>query len=279
VATVRRVSFELVGADGGPLRGDARTAGPGRPAVVICHGFKGFKDWGMFPPLADRLARAGFSTIAFNFSGSGVGPQGDFSEPDRFAHDTYTRQLKDLSSVLQALTEARVVPGLGVPSRLGLFGHSRGGGVAILQAGEDPRIDAMVTWSPISRSDRWDAATVRDWRTNGALEVLNARTGDVLQMSTDILDDLVADTGRGRLNIAAAAARIGIPWLIVHGREDESVPVSETAILAAANPGAVIRIIEGAGHTFGARHPWQGSTPALDEAMDATVEFFGRVLL
>lgn len=28
----------------------------GAPVVILCHGFKGFKDWGFFPITADRLA-------------------------------------------------------------------------------------------------------------------------------------------------------------------------------------------------------------------------------
>src|SRR5216110_859415 len=145
VATVKKTAFVLRGADGGPLRGDVRTAGDARPAVVICHGFKGFKDWGMFPPLAERLARAGLCAVSFNFSGSGVGADGEsFSEPERFAHDTYTRQLGDLTEVLRALSEARLVPGLHVPPRVGLLGHSRGGGVAILKAAEDSDVRALV---------------------------------------------------------------------------------------------------------------------------------------
>ena len=81
MATPSKTSFRLTGADGGPLRGDIRTAGGARPAVVICHCFKGFKDWGFFPPLADRLARAGFTAVSFNFSGAGVGEDGEsFSE-------------------------------------------------------------------------------------------------------------------------------------------------------------------------------------------------------
>ena len=35
-----------------------------RPAVLVLHGYKGFKDWGMFPPLAERLARAGLRPSA-----------------------------------------------------------------------------------------------------------------------------------------------------------------------------------------------------------------------
>ena len=49
-------------------------------AIRQPHGFKGFKDWGFFPHLADRLARAGLVAVSFNFSGSGVGPDGETSE-------------------------------------------------------------------------------------------------------------------------------------------------------------------------------------------------------
>src|SRR3954453_2419477 len=76
-----------------------------RPAVAVVHGFKGFKDWGMFPHLAERLARAGFTAVTFNLSGSGVDDAGEFSLPDRFAHDTFTAGLTDLGRVLDALSE------------------------------------------------------------------------------------------------------------------------------------------------------------------------------
>jgi len=60
---------------------DVRAGGRGspRPAVVVVPGFKGFKDWGMFPPFADRLARAGLSAVSMNPSGSGVDDAGDFT--------------------------------------------------------------------------------------------------------------------------------------------------------------------------------------------------------
>ena len=282
MATVKKTAFELEGADGGPLRGDVRTAASGarRPAVVICHGFKGFKDWGMFPPLAERLARAGLTAISFNFSGSGVGPDGDsFSEPTRFKHDTYTRQLTDLATVIEATDHARLASGLSQPSRIGLFGHSRGGGVAILHAGYDPRIGALVTWAAISTGWRWDAEVIRGWRADGELEVVNTRTGQVLPMATDILDDLEQDT-RGRLDIRKAAGLVQVPWLIIHGERDEAVPVQDARILhRASGEKAQLKVIEKGGHTFGARHPWQGSTTELDQAMDTTVDWFGRNLL
>ncbi len=279
---MKKASFELRGADGGPLRGDVRAAAAGadRPAVIVCHGFKGFKDWGMFPELSDRLARAGFTVISFNFSGSGVGPDGEtFSEPERFARDTYLRELADLEAVCGAALRGALVPGL-LPSRkLGLLGHSRGGGVAVLRAAEDPTIAALVTWAAVSTPWRWAPDVIRRWRAEGTLEVVNTRTGQVLPLRTDILDELDRDVA-GRLDMARAAARIRSPWLIIHGEADESVPVEEgEALFEASGRKAEIRLIRDGGHTFGARHPWQGSTPELDQAMDATVEWFSRYLM
>ena len=73
MATPTLTKHSLEGALGDLLvdvrTGDRRNP---RPAVVIVHGFKGFKDWGMFPVVADRLARAGLTAVSVNLSGSGV---------------------------------------------------------------------------------------------------------------------------------------------------------------------------------------------------------------
>ena len=129
----------------GDLFIDVRTGDRGnpRPAVIIVHGFKGFKDWGMFPVVADRLARAGLSAITVNLSGSGADDAGDFSRPDHFARNTYSAELGDVTRVVAAV---RAGPPLGIapPSSIGLLGHSRGGGMAILAAARDPGLRALL---------------------------------------------------------------------------------------------------------------------------------------
>ncbi len=55
----------------------AISGGEPAPGVLIVHGFKGFKDWGMFPLMAERLAEAGFAACRFNLSGSGIGEDGE----------------------------------------------------------------------------------------------------------------------------------------------------------------------------------------------------------
>ena len=248
-----------------------------RPAVVVLPGFKGFKDWGMFPPFAERLARAGLSAVSVNLSGSGVDDAGDFTLAERFGHNTYSAELDDALRVVDALAGG----GLGVapPTSIGLVGHSRGGGIGVLAASEDRRITALVTWAAISSVERWSPAEQRAWREAGVKEIVNARTGQRLPLYPDVLDDLERHAA-GRLDILGAARRLAIPWLIVHGTEDESVsPLEGEALHAAAKGGATRHLpVDGAGHTFGAVHPWQGETATFRLVADETLGFLAAHL-
>lgn len=189
MATAHEYPFEINGSDGGPLRGEVRTAAPasGRPAVIICHGFKGFKDWGFFPHLAHRLARAGLTSVTFNFSGSGVVGEG-FSEPERFARATHSGDLEDLSIVFDALRSGRLARPVAPITLSGLFGHSRGGGTAVLFAAGEPGVQALVTWAAIATVHRWSDEVVSQWRRNGKIDIVNARTGEVLPLYPNLLD-------------------------------------------------------------------------------------------
>lgn len=262
----------------GPIAVDVRTSerGAPRPAVLILPGFKGFKEWGMFPALAERVARAGFSAVSINVSGAGVDGNGRFVYPERFGHNTFSAELEDVRRVLDALEHGHL--GMVRTSSVGLVGHSRGGGMAILTAGRDPRVHALVTWAAISTVDRWPDK-VEEWRTAGKLDITNARTGDVLPLYVDVLDDAIRN--REQLDIAAAAGRVTVPWLLLHGSADPSVSPAEARILSAAaapsNPPRLI-IIEGAGHTLGAVHPFAGMTPDLAQALDETLKWLGRYL-
>jgi pimeloyl-ACP methyl ester carboxylesterase len=242
----------------------------------VLHGFKGFKDWGMFPPLAGRLASGGFTAVSANLSGSGVDDAGEFTLPDRFGHNTFSAELQDVGVVVDALMDGLL--GVPAPPTLGLIGHSRGGGVAVLQAAKDSRVRALVTWAAIASVERWPLDQRTAWREAGRSEVRNARTGQVLPLYTDVLDDI--EQNGSSLDIEAAAARIAIPWLIVHGTNDESVGFSEAELLKGASSRKTTRLlpIEGGGHTFGATHPWQSGTPQIDSVFDATVEWLASHL-
>jgi len=276
VATPTLTKHTLPGAFGDLLI-DVRTASrtASGPAVVILHGFKGFKDFAMFPAFAERLARAGFTAVSFNTSGSGVDDAGNFTLPDRFGHNTASAEIDDLLAVVAALDAGRLQ--VATPTSVGVVGHSRGGGTAILGAVRNPRIAALVTWAAISSFDRWDPAVRAAWREDGEVPILNSRTGQSLSLYTDLLDDIERNA-RGPLDVEARAMELRIPWLIVHGTGDESVPFTEAETLARAHSRARLLPVEGASHCFGAVHPFRGPTPALEQVFDESLGWFSRHL-
>jgi dienelactone hydrolase len=278
MATPTLATLTLPGALG-DIFVDVRAAGraEARPAVVIVHGFKGFKDWGFFPPLAERLARAGFTAVSFNMSGSGVDAAGQATLPERFSRNTYGAELADLAAVIDALEEGRL--GAVPPTALGLVGHSRGGGIAVLQTARDRRVRALVTWAAIADIGRWDSREREEWRARGYLDVVNARTGQVIPLSTAVLDEI--DSRPPELDIQRAAAAVAVPWLIIHGTGDDSVPVEDAVWLhrASGRDSTKLVTIPGGNHGFGAGHPWAPPVDApIHGVVDATAEWLAASL-
>lgn len=278
-ADITRSRFELRPEDGQPpIRGDVRVLAGTEPesAVVIVHGFKGFREWGAWPSLARALALRGHAAVTFDFSRSGVGADGvDFSALDLFAGNTHSRNVDEIRMVLDALTTGGLLSR--APDRIGLLGHSRGGGEAVLAAAEDARVTSLVTWAAISTVHRWTSEQVAKWRRGETVEVTNARTGQAMPMGPGYWRDVEENTER--LDIRRAAGRLAIPWLIVHGDADTSVVIDDAhALYDMAGDNAELLVIEGADHTFGAKHPYAGATPELRVAAEATLAWFDEPL-
>ena len=73
----------------------------------------------------------------------------------------------------------------------------------------------------------------------------------------------------------AAAARLTIPWLIIHGDADTSVPVDEgRRLFDAAGDTTELLVVEGGDHGFGGKHPYTGATPELRMVAEATLDWF-----
>ncbi len=161
--------FTRVRGSGDVIRGDVRLAEgpPPRSAVLVVHGFKGFKDWGFFPHACARIAADGHAVVSFNLSHNGIGPDLEtFSELELFAQNTLSLELDEVLWMLDQLLDEDLVPR--PLERVGVLGHSRGGGQAILAAGEDSRVDALVTWAAVADFDRWTEDAKARWRPTGA---------------------------------------------------------------------------------------------------------------
>ena len=274
---IQQEQFSLVGASEQIIYGDLTydDKNTNTPVAIFIHGFKGFKDWGAHNLMARHFANNGFRFLKFNFSHSGVDPNDftDITNGDLFAANTFSKELVDINIIIN-----HTVKYLGVDD-VYLIGHSRGGGIAILQAVSNPYVKAVATWSSISDfSSLWKKEQEIEWIASGKLEILNARTKKKMHLDVGLLRDF--NSNKEALNIMEAAKKINIPWLIVHGEEDVNVPFATAINLHNANINSRLAKILDANHVYGANHPYLNKTlpPQLLEVCEKTLKFFSNIM-
>lgn len=110
---------------------------PGKPApaVLLCQGMSGVRTL-VLPQVADALAAQGIATLRFDYAGFGD------SEGERGWIDPGAR-VEDARCALAALLARGDVD----PGRVGVYGHSLGGPVAIGVAAADVRVRALAAVS------------------------------------------------------------------------------------------------------------------------------------
>ncbi len=250
------------------------------PVIILLHGFLGSKDWGFYPDLARALVRSDYVTLAMNFSLNGIGPDGkNFTAMDAFARNTISQELADVRAVVQAIRDGKVGKQVIDPERIGLLGHSRGGGVAILSALEMPEeIGALVTWATVSHFGRLSAEQLTLLRKQGFVEFDDESKNATFRINQSFVDDL--QDNEKKFNLVDRIEELEAPILFIHGGADAVVPAAESEMLY-ERCGAFskrLEIIEDAGHTFGTRHPFEVGTEAYNIARDLTESWFDRHL-
>lgn len=271
----------LTTAQGNPLRLDAWIPGePNGATVVVCHGFKGFREWGFFPWVGERLADAGIGAVTFDFSGNGIGDEpGEFTRLDLFEANTYGQELTDLEQVL-AWVRTEAPDGVRSDRPLGLLGHSRAAVPTVVTAAERPDdIAALVTWAGVGQAVRYTERQLDQWEADGRLEFTNARTGQRMAVGWGFVAEAMRHADR--YDLARRAEEMQAAHLILHGTSDLAVPVEEAERLRAGrDTGRRCRMVllDGATHTLGAVHPFEGPTRHLEEAMGYTVGWFREYL-
>ncbi|MBK7972319.1 MAG: alpha/beta fold hydrolase [Deltaproteobacteria bacterium] len=214
-------------------------------AVVLCHGMESSRSGLKHVRLANELAARGFPALRFDFAGCGDS-EGSFEDM------TYTREVEDLRGAV-ALVRNRGV------DRFALFGSSMGGAVALLFAGGEPAPAGLVgvaTLAAVARPGRVPSPMVSletydRWKRDEFLAVSEGR-----RVRFTLMEDAQ------RIDVPAAAARVRVPVLVIHGAADEVVPVEDGRVIHAAVPHdrKELVIVDGADHRF--------SEPAhLDRAM------------
>jgi len=269
----RRSEHSIDGKHQRPITFDVtQPAGSVLGVVVFCHGFKGFKDWGHFNLVAAHFAAQGLAFVKLNFSHNGTTNDAplDFADLEAFANNNFSKEMDDLGAVLDWV-ESNL---LNDTEQLYLMGHSRGGGIAILKAAEDQRVKKLVTWSSVSDFESRFPEDLERFKREGVVYIPNARTNQNMPLYYQFVEDYFAN--EDRLHIPNCLAQISIPYLIIHGTEDEAVSKDCAAFLAGNCKGALVSYIEGAGHTFDAKHPFEGEELpiAAQDATTQSIDFF-----
>ena len=120
--------------------------GTGRvPAILVAHGFGATKN--SVRPEAEQLARAGFAVLTWSARGMGA-------STGQIALDSPDYEVKDVEQLITWLArQPRVLLDHPGDPRVGITGASYGGGIALLAAAYDHRVDAIVpqiTWNNLA---------------------------------------------------------------------------------------------------------------------------------
>lgn len=282
---------------------EVETTGPAdAPALVLIRGL-GSQLIHWPENLVRGLARAGFRVISFDNRDAGLSSRcpapGVPTDPDEIAAHALADdvpppawRLEDMAQDVIGLLDALAI------ERAHVFGISMGGAIAQLLALEHPArlISASVVMSacrpllerahaaallprllarPETRTEAQDNAVAADASMGSPgypmpeaeIRALAARAWDRSHDHEGVNRQLLAIMA-GR-DLRPEIARVSVPTLVIHGRDDTLIPEPLGAEIAAHIPGAAYRPIAGMGHTITpALAPvimaqWQGFVSAL----------------
>ena len=207
----------------------AREGGPW-PCVVLLHGGFWRTGWDrtLMTPLAADLARRGIA--AWNVEYRRVGQEGG-GWPGTF---------EDVAAAVDRLAEIEEVD---AGRRVATCGHSAGGHLALWLAGRHRLPAGAIGNGPRVRPRRGDRAgrRVRPRAAHGGTTWGAPR-------SKGCWARFAAKADRYATTSPAALAPLGVPQLLVHGTDDDVVPISQSRDHAALDPRAELVELEGADH-------------------------------
>lgn len=242
------------------------------PLIVLVHGYKGYKDWGAWNLMAEKFAEAGFFFVKFNFSHNGttVEDPHNFADLEAFGNNNYSKELSDLQAVINYFVKDAKVD----DQKIILIGHSRGGGISIVNTYEDERINGLITLASVDSLERFPKnEAFENWKKAGVYYVVNGRTKQEMPHYYQFFEDF--EKNEHRFDVERATEMAKAHFLIIHGTNDESVGMKNAEHLHILHPNSELFLIENANHTFGAKEPWEEENlPGdLSKVVEKSIEF------
>jgi len=248
------------------------------PLVIFCHGYKGYKDWGCWNLVAKEFASNNFFFIKFNFSHNGgtVNKPIDFPDLNAFGNNNFTHELNDIERVISFVTANKDLSENVDLNNIFLIGHSRGAGICAIKASENKRIKGLITWAGVSDFKiRFNEGSKEfiEWKENGVKYVENKRTKQ--QMPHFFQFYLDFKKNEERFNIKQAVQKLKIPFLVIHGDNDNSVLPFEGDDLHSWGKNSKFFSLKNGNHTFSSKHPWEEKKlpKELKAATEASISF------
>jgi pimeloyl-ACP methyl ester carboxylesterase len=275
---IENSTYTLRAKDGRPMAVDVTFNSDlkSHKVVLYAHGISGFKDWGGMDLIARKFAEKGIAFVKFNFSMNGTAPDHltEFVDLEAYGKDNYRQRQEELNFMMNWV-ESDAFP-LHF-SDITLIGHSRGGVDMVLFAGNYQRGKRLITWAAPSNSktpwSKWTVEQLEEWKRKGVRYIKNGRTGQQMPINYQLKQE--NDQFEREFDVSDCASKVDIPWLIIHGNEDEAVAFSQAEDLHRFQPKSILKSVENTGHTFGRKFPWV--EPELPEASaklcDVSIEF------
>lgn len=264
----------------GSVDGIYLKAGDQKPLAIIINGHNGFYNYGMFPYLQQTLAAQGISSYSFNFSHGGIKGDADFFEDLKSYEKNCMRlEIEDVMCVLRNLSSQKFE----APSSVFLLGHSLGGVPEIYAAAkasnENILINGLILLSTVKQLNFWPGEMMEEWKKNKVFYKKNNRTKQLLPQGEEFLNEILnSDT---EWNVEKEIKKLAMPILIVHGDEDEAIPVEHGEKLFEwiknQNELSSLEVIPGATHTFNTKHPFERPSPQLEKMLQIVASFIGKV--
>lgn len=241
--------------------------------VVFIHGYMGYKDWGCWNLVQDFFTNNNFSFLKYNVSHNGGTIENpiDFDDLEAFQHNSYIKERKDLEAIMNLIDDQFK----NRPS-IYLIGHSRGGGIALLQS-TNPKIEKIATWAAISTiKDRFPKGEkLAEWKEKGVYYHENSRTKQQMPHDYSQYESFLAN--EEKLDIESTCKKSSVPTIAIHGDDDTSVNIEEgKQICNWLNQDLII--VPNTNHTFGSSQPWNSTEmpTALEKVCEITLDFFNK---